>query len=597
MELDHLTEEEDSSYRFKPLSFQFLKSHEWDGVSDDIKWIWPWFKPLKKKFLFGFFFFIVTTLIAVIIPRYIAYIIDVGIVQKSSSFHLMLIVFASLVALKIVCDIAYKWIVTKNGQTLTKSFRNDIFLTLHNFPVSFFDKNPSGRLISRCVNDVTNLSAFFTSNFFTVISDLLIILGSLIAIITLSPSIALVTIMMILPLAIFMLNVSQSQMRWGRSLRNLLSRMSSHTAETMNNLSVLHSQPFAPKWIRRHEKLQTIFTAMTTRNIYIWGSFSSLHVIVMGVTYSLVIILSVHYLKNNQLTVGQFIAIMTYVSLIFGPFFEISEKLNTMLTALGSVKRIRMILPYKINPSIPVEVDSAQAPPSGDIVFQDIVFGYSDFNKLFNGLNLVIPENQVTALVGRTGSGKSSMAQLLLSLYPTQSGDIFWGNESLVKMHPERRSKWISYISQDLFLFTDSIRENLRLYNTEIDDRGIQTHLERIGLWKKISSLPEGLDTIVRSETLPLSQGERQLLLLCRALLQNARLLIFDEATASLDQLTEIQWLEHIQDIFKDRTTLFIAHRLETLKLASRVIVLDQGKVHKVFDKPRGQSVREEDLK
>jgi ABC-type multidrug transport system fused ATPase/permease subunit len=595
MEHLELREEDEKRYRFRPFGLNFTKSQEWDGALSDTKWLLPWVRPHKNRLIFGLILFVLTTLITVATPRLIAKIVDDVFVAKTSSFALWGILLGFLMVIKIILDLSYKWMITKVGQKITTSLRNDIFYQLGEFRLAFFDKNSSGRLISRCVNDVTNLSSFFTANFFTVIADFALIIGSVIFMFTLSAKSAFLVLFMLIPMTIFMLNVSQAQMRWGRSLRNILSRLSSHTGDTMNNLAVLHSQPFSPKWSRRHESLQELFSSITIRNILIWGSFSSVHVLVMGITYSLVITLGVYQLKMGEITIGSLIANFAYVGLIFGPFLEISEKLNVMVTALGSVKRLRNLLPEQIKRT-PNDILDSGIPPHGPIQFKNINFSYRKDVPLFENFNLEIPEGEVTALVGRTGSGKTTLAHLMLGLYPLNDGKICWGEEDIGTISPARRARWIGHVSQDLFIFTDTIRENLRLWREDVSDEQIYERLNLVGLLEKIKNLPDGLDMIVKAETLPLSQGEKQLLLLCRALLQDPRLLVFDEATASLDQLTEEEWLGHVEKLFQKRTTLFIAHRMETLRLASFIVVLENGKIKKTFRKEVGKSISAKDL-
>lgn len=595
MEHLELREQEDEKYRFSPFGLKFTQAQEWDGALSDTKWLWPWVKPHRLRLSFALVLFILTTLISVATPRLVAKIVDDVLVTKTASFAFWGVLLGSLMLLKIIADLSYKWMVTKIGQRITKQLRNDIFHQLGDFPLNFFDKNSSGRLISRCVNDVSNLSAFFTSNFFTVISDIVLIIGCVIIMLTLSIKSTLLVILTLIPMVIFMLNVSQAQMRWGRTIRNILSRLSSHTGDSMNNLAVLHSQPFALKWAKRHQRLQDQYSTLTMRNIITWGSFSSAHVLVMGITYAMVITLGVYQLKMGEITIGTLIATFTYVGLIFGPFLEISEKLNVMVTALGSVKRLRDLLPEQITTKKDSAADSGQL-PHGPIRFQDIKFSYRSDVPLFENFNLELPEGEVTALVGRTGSGKTTLAHLMLGLYPITQGKILWGDEDIQAFPPARRARWIGHVSQDLFIFTDTIRENLRLWREDITDEEINERLRLVGLYDKIMNLPGGLDMIVKAETLPLSQGEKQLLLLCRALLQDPRLLVFDEATASLDQLTEEEWLGHVGKLFQGRTTLFIAHRMETLRLATFIVVLENGKIKKTFRKPAGKPVTEADL-
>lgn len=595
MELE-LKDHEEKKFYFRPFGLKSLKRQEWEGASTDVKWLLPWIRPHARQGFWALVLFMMATLIAVAVPRIIAFIVDHVLIAKKYPFPTMAGLLALLVFFKILTDIAFKWKVTKIGQSITKELRGDVFSQLGRFPLAFFDKNSSGRVISRCVNDVSNLSTFFTSNFFSLVSDLAIMTGSVIFLFTLSYKAGLIVVITLIPMVIFMLNVSMAQVIWGRAQRNLLSRLTSHTADSMNNLAVLHSQNFSGKWARRHEDLQTLYSSTILRNIYVWGSFSSTHVLVMGLTYAMVIILGAHQLRNGDITLGKMIGSFTYIGLIFGPFLDISEKLNVLLNALGSVQRLKTILPEKpqVNPHSPTS--GHQTMPSGPVVFKNISFSYRTDTNLFQDFNLELPEGEVTALVGRTGSGKTTLAHLLLGLYPLSGGEIKWGEENLTAFTPMRRARWISHVSQDLFLFTDSLRENLRLWREDITDEQIFERLKLVGLLEKIQNLPGGLDMVVRMETLPLSQGEKQLLLLCRALLQDPRLLVFDEATASLDHLSEEEWLGHVSRLFKGRTTLFIAHRLETLKLASFVVVLENGKIKRSFSKKIGSAVTEEEL-
>lgn len=590
-----LKDEEERRFRYRPLGLGVIRGEGWDGAWADIKWLMPWITPQRKRILKAFAFFIISTLSAVSVPRIVAKVVDDVLIKGLNEFPLWITILFVLMFLKISADITYKWMITKMGQTMTKHLRADVFHKLGVLPLSFFDLNTSGRLISRCVNDVSNLSAFFTANFFTALSDLAIIIGCLVMMFTLSPFAMVCVLFTLLPFSLYMLNTVQANMRYGRDQRHVLSRLSSHTGDTMNNLGVLHSQPYSKKWARRHAQLQQLHAGFTTRAILTWGSFSSLHVIVMGLTYTAVIILGIHQIQQGDLTVGSFIATCTYVMLIYGPFLDIADKCNTMLNALGSAKRLRALSPSPHQLNDLKEIRN-ELPPQGNITFEKVNFSYRGDRDLFRQLDLVLNEGEVTALVGRTGSGKTTLAHLLLGLYPIQGGQICWGEEDIMHLTPERRARWVAQVSQDLFLFTDTLRENLRLWNEAVTDEAIYERLSRVGLAEKTSSLPLGLDTIVKAETLPFSQGEKQLLLLCRALIQDPRLLVFDEATASLDQKTEDTWLEHVAELFAGRTTLFIAHRLETLRLAHRVVVLHNGKVMKDIKKKPGEAVSEADL-
>lgn len=589
-----LKDEEEIRHDFRPLGMDFMRAESWGDLKGDSRWVWPWIKPHVRRYLLLGVFFAIATSASVAVPRIVATIVDEVLVKPQNPFAPWGWALGGVIILKVICDLVYKWGITRLGQGMARQIRADVFTRLGQLPLAFFDANSSGRLISRCVNDISNLSALFTPSFFTMLSDSVVIIGCLVVMSTLSPLCALAVLITILPMTVYMLNVSQSQMHTSREMRNVLSRMSSHTGDTMNNLGVLHSQPFAAKWEKRHGRLQTLYAGHTVRAIFIWGSFSSIHVFVMGLCYAMVILAGVHDLRNGTLSIGGFIACCTYVTLIFEPFMEISDKLNSLLTAIGSVKRLRTLLPAPPAKDI---IDSREGSrPQGDITISHLDFAYRPDRPLFKDFSLTLPEGKVTALVGRTGSGKTTLGHLLLGLYAIQDGKLQWGKTDLTTLTAAQRGRWIASVSQDLFLFSDTLRENLRLWRQDVSDEQILERLRRVGLAEKILALPEGLSTQVKSETLPFSQGEKQLLLLCRALLQDPYLLVFDEATASLDQLSEDMWLSHVAELFNNRTTLFIAHRLETLRLAHHVVVLENGRVIKQFNKVAGVPVDESQL-
>ncbi len=591
-----LREEEERRYRFRPFSLAFLRPDAWGGALSDIRWLWPWLRPHRRRLAVGFALFAWATAVAVVVPKMVGHVVDHVLIGRSTPALPWLAGLGLLILTKITADLCYKWLLTRTGQSATRDLRRDVFRALGDFPLAFYDRNSSGRLISRCVNDVTNVSGFFTANFFTAVSDMALVLGCSAVLVAMAPWAGLVVLLALAPMTVLMLNVTQAQMHWGRDIRHVLSRLSSHAGDSMNNLAVLHSQPFAARWEGRYHRLQELFGRITTKNIWTWGTFSSAHVLVMGIAYAGVVLTGIQGIREGSLSLGDFIASCTYVSLVFGPFLDISEKLNTLVTALGSVKRLREFLPSGRSAREAVLPAAAGAPPAGPVRFEGVSFAYRPDRPLFTDFSLELPEGEVTALVGRTGSGKTTLGHLLLGLYPVQSGRVLWGEENLLGLPPARRARWVQHVSQDLFLFSDTLRENLRLWREDIEDDTIRERLERVGLWEKVRSLPQGLDTVVKAEILPFSQGEKQLLLLCRALLQDPSLLVFDEATASLDQLTEERWLAQVVELFRGRTTLFIAHRLETLRLASHVAVLESGRLVKSFQKPVGAPVREEDL-
>ncbi len=578
VEIQVLQDGEDKRYRFHPFSRHIFSSSTWQGTRDDLFWLWQWIRPYKNDLnRIGLAFF-AALLFSLLLPRIIGRFVD-SLQQGLShtTFWLLGVYFLSWL-MKLGADLGYKYLIAKFGLTITEQMRRDLFLSLHQREMRFFDQNSSGKILSRTVSDVTNTSQFFSVNLFTVIADICTIVGSLFMMTFIHPLISLAMLFIVLPLGLTILNVTYGQMIWTKMLRAILSRLSSHTAETMTNIGVFHTSTFAPKWLRRHSQLQYAYQLVTTKAIMVWGLFSSSHVALTGCGYGIVISLGVWLFQSGSLTLGDLISLLGFVYLIFGPLMEISDKLNHIFTALASTKRLRETGATSYHLPTPLS-HHRDIPAKVHITFQDLCFAYEGQNSLFEDFQLHIKAGEKIALIGRTGSGKTSLTQLLTGLYRPQSGKILLNQTELHTIPHSERPYWIGHISQDMFWFTETLRENLRLYHTEITDHVLKEKCEQLGLSRLLAKFENGLDTVIQPTSLNLSQGEKQLLLLVRVLLFNPPLLILDEATSYLDPESEAEWMRVVQNLFKDRTVLMIAHRQETYALADRLIELHEGKI------------------
>ncbi|MBF0364749.1 MAG: ATP-binding cassette domain-containing protein [Oligoflexia bacterium] len=272
----------------------------------------------------------------------------------------------------------------------------------------------------------------------------------------------------------------------------------------------------------------------------------------------------------------------------FHPFHEISHRINELQSSMSSMSKIKEILKFKeaVNvkeredhqidfPTKELERNFKEAP----ITIRNLSFGYGIGDLIFKNMNLTIPSHRVTAIIGRTGSGKTTLSNLLCALYPWPEGEIFYGSYPLTQIPRVLLYEHIGIVTQHLFLFEDTLRENLRLYNTKISDEEIYRVLREVNLENKVLSLQHRLATELSLKSDFFSVGEKQLLVIARMLLKNPSILIFDEATASLDNNTEFLVQQYLKKLFLNRTTIIIAHRLSTIKLADYVIVLERGQV------------------
>jgi ABC-type bacteriocin/lantibiotic exporter with double-glycine peptidase domain len=247
----------------------------------------------------------------------------------------------------------------------------------------------------------------------------------------------------------------------------------------------------------------------------------------------------------------------------------------------------------------PIEMPESQneeiLKPQSDLEIKDLSFGYHE-KLILKDINMKIPLHKMTALVGRTGSGKSTLVQILMGLYTNYNGEINWDSYQFKKSHPLLMTKLVGQVNQELFFFEDTLRENLRLFDQNINDSDIFFWLDRFEMSEKIKSHPLALEMKIDKNEMPFSQGEKQLFILIRLLLKKPALLIFDEATAHLDQLAEIKIMKAMEHILKDHTVIMVAHRLASLNLAEQIFVMKDGRIDKSFSKLKGKPVHLSDL-
>lgn len=556
---------------------------DFSTIRHDFDFVLAYFRGHQTQLITVFLLFSCSMIIGLFLPKLMGALVDHA-TYKKGGFNQIFLFFIALTLSKIFLEVVYKIRFANLGATIVLKMRRDIYQILINLPMYFFDRNSSGKIISRTVSDVNNLATFFNTNFFTIVSDVILIVGSLLMLFTESALLGLAVTIIVSFLFVRMIKINLELGEIFKNIRSYHSRMSSFVADTMNNRSIMSSQNYLPRFRRRFQKLNNLSGKHGRKRLFVWAFFTSAHAICLGLAYSLVVGIGYYKIGQKAMTPGGFIAYLSYLSMIFFPFFDISEKINVVLTAFGSVGKLKEIFRYKAlktNHDTLRDRASKASSIDGDIVFDNVCFSYTDKHLLYENLNVAFQANQITAIIGRTGSGKTTLTNLITGLYQLNAGKIFWGKENFENIHPEDKAKLIGIVTQELFLFEDTIRENLRLYDQAISDSEIWAVIDDLGLHDLINKSPEGLDTKVDSRLDLFSTGEKQLLIIARMLIRNPRLLIFDEASSNLDNESEFRVQNALIKLFKNRTTLIIAHRLSTLSIADKIVVIDSGRVVK----------------
>lgn len=582
-----LKDEQPNETEKNALSLEVLKDLKKSFFSEDLNFLSPYLKVHSNLLVFSFICFALSLILSLFIPKLMGAIVDVGL-EKRSQFHSLFIFYISLTLLKIIFEIAYKLIFTKIGAQIITQIRRNVYDILLNLPMTFFDKNSSGRIISRTVSDINNLATFFNANFFTIIADVFFIFGSLLMLFSISPVLAIIICFIVMILFVNMLNINFNLGIISKKFRSYKSRLNNCVSDTLNNISTVSSHNYQSKLFTRFQKINYLAGKNNDRRLIIWAKFVSTHAIALGFSFSLIIWFCAYEIEAGKMGPGGLITSLTYMGMIFYPFFEISEKFNVMVVALSSVHKIKEIF------SVEREISFQYGTNTNDLLlretpieFNRVHFSYTDKIKLYENLNLKIEPKKITALIGRTGSGKTTLTNLILRLYQIQSGEIVWGNKNIFDYDSSVFAKNVGVVTQELFLFEDTIRENLRIYDLAITDSMMWAILEDIGLSECVKRLKNGLDEIYERKGEFFSTGEKQLLIIARMLLKDPALLIFDEATSNLDNESEYKVQVALKKLFKNRTTILIAHRKSTLNISDNYIEFAHGKIlkHDIYNK------------
>ena len=465
------------------------------------------------------------------------------------------------------------------GQRVILSIRSALYRHLQKLPAAFFDRNPVGRLVTRLTGDVENLSELFSSGIVTLLGDSLKLAGIVVILLWMDWRLALLTLTVLPALAglafFFRVRIRDAF----RAVRERVARLNAFLQEQITGMSVIHL-------FQREEANDTEFKEVNANHrdaelkSVVWDSTFSAAIELMGsITVAVVLWYGGVKVISGAITFGTLVAFIEYVQKFFGPIRELGGYYSVMQSALASSERIFGLIDE------PVEVDSGRmesATRGGRIEFDDVHFAYSDGPEILRGLSLHVPGGEKVALVGSTGAGKTTIARLLLRLYEPLSGSIALDGVRLRELPLRELRRRIGVVLQEPFLFAGSVAENISLGDPAISREAIESAARAVSADRFIAGLPGGYDAPVREAGSNLSVGQKQLICFARILAFNPTVLLLDEATASVDSLTERVVQEAFWKLTRGRTSLIIAHRLSTIRDCDRIVVLHSGRAIEV---------------
>ncbi len=464
------------------------------------------------------------------------------------------------------------------GQKVIHDLRSQLFGHIQQLSFRFFDKRPAGSVLVRVTNDVNSLQDLFTNGVVNILIDFVQLFGIVIVLLVLNLKLGL-AVMVTVPLMFLVSGTLRKRIRraW-QEVRMKQSRINSHLNESIQGIRVTQA------YSQEKENI-AFFSEMNESNKRSWDiasglnqTFTPLLDITGGIGYVILFWYGANLIANGELTIGLFVAFATYIGQFWEPINRLGQQYSQLLIAMASSERIFEFLDEV--PNVGEKSDARELPViKGDITFENIIFEYEKDRPALKGINLEVKAGQSIALVGHTGSGKSTIINLLSRFYDPVSGRCLVDGYDLrdVTIHSLRSQ--IGIVLQDTFIFSGSIRDNIRFGRLDATNEEIEAAARAVNAHDFIVKLRNGYDTQVEERGNALSMGQRQLLSFARALLADPRILILDEATASIDTDTEIKIQQALKVLLEGRTSFIIAHRLSTIRHSDRIVVLDHGRI------------------
>jgi len=529
-----------------------------------------------------FIFVAISALLISVFSTLTPYLIKVAVddylaLGKYQDFiYLIILMFFNLM-LTVLFMFLFSYYANLLGQKVIYDLRVQLFKHILNFRMSYFDKSSVGRLVTRAVNDMETIASIFSQGLFMIAADLMQMFLVIIVMLFLSWKLSL-TIFFILPFILFATRKFQKSMKIAfNEVRSEVANLNSFVQERITGMKIVQ--------LFNREKIEyDNFVQINEKHKKAWLKtvwYNSIFFPIAELSTSVTIGLIVWFgglnavLENSSITLGTIFLFIQLSQMLFRPLRQIADKFNTLQMGMVAASRIFKIIDTKSN--ITDLGTKNEELIDGNIVFDNISFSYVNNEKVIKNLSFKINNGEKIAIVGSTGSGKTTIVNLISRFYDTQDGSIFIGRENIKDYKLESLRGRVALVLQDVFLFADTILNNITLWDSSISFDSVVIAAKKIGIHDFILSLPEGYNYNVKERGVMLSQGQRQLISFLRAYIKNPSILILDEATSSIDSNSEELIQNATEKITENKTSIIIAHRLSTILNSDRIFVMNKG--------------------
>ena len=542
-----------------------------------LKRLLGYLKPYGLLTLLALSFLLATTVIKSIIPLVASHFIDQYLGNMSQFAVTVLIVYYGLYILQTLIQYIGNLLFARVSYSIVRDIRRDAFANMERLGMSYFDKTPSGSIVSRLTNDTETISDMFSGLLSSFISAIFIFVTTLYTMMVLDFRLT-GLVLLFLPLIFILVNLYRKKsVKIIEKTRSFLSDINSKLAESIEGIRIIQA-------FNQEKRLQEEFDEINEEH-YVYANRSvALDALFLRPAMSLLKLLGYAVLMAYfgyrglyiGMTAGTMYAFIQYINRLFDPLIEVTQNFSILQTSMVSAGRVFALIDQSNYE--PVQADSELAIREGNIRFEHVCFSYDGVNQILDDISFSVKKGETIAFVGHTGSGKSSIINVLMRFYEFQSGRVLIDNVDIRNYSHQELRKNMGLVLQEPFLYHGTIKSNIAMYQ-EISDEEVKAAAEFVDADAFIQELPQGYDSPVSERGSSFSTGQRQLLAFARTVASQPKILILDEATANIDSETETLVQNSLEKMRKGRTTIAIAHRLSTIQDANCIYVLDKGRI------------------
>lgn len=517
-------------------------------------------------------------------PYLIQYTFDNHILDGNfSMLRRMTVLLVILLMLETMIQFGASYFSNRLGQSIILDIRNALFAKLGRFKLKYYDNTPVGTLVTRVISDIETIASVFSEGFLQIMGDLLKIFAALVFMLWIDRKLTLITLVPV-PFLIMATNMFKNGIKKTfREVRNKVAELNAFLQEHITGMFIVQIFNREEKEFEKFKKINAEHRKAHIRSIWYYSVFFPVVEIITAFSIGL----ALWYGASDILTSaspsaspGKIISFILYIYMLYRPMRQLADRFNTMQMGVVAAERVFTLL--ETDQTIPDTGTVELANPRGEIEFRHVWFSYSGDDFVLKDINLKINPGEKVAIVGATGSGKTSLINILSRSYEFNDGDILLDGHSIRSIRQENLAASISIVLQDVFLFSGNILDNIRLRNEQISFEEVVLASKAIGTHDFIMRLPKGYHFDVKERGNMLSAGQRQLLAFLRAYIHKPKILVLDEATSSVDTESEILIQRATEIITRDRTSIIIAHRLSTIKHAHKIVVMEKGRIKEV---------------